>query len=144
VAERKAMIEKALLKSKDADRVSVVSFDGLVVDAAKAAGASILIRGLRDGTDLDYEMQMAGINAALAPALRTMFLPSSPLVRHITTSLVRQVAALGDPAGVRQIRPYQPNQGPAAMPGFVDLGEPQHLQRTLRRRLAPEQTTLPA
>ena len=95
VGERRGMIEEALLKSQDAGRVSVVSFDGLVVDAAKAAGASILIRGLRDGTDLDYEMQMAGINAALAPALRTMFLPSSPLVRHITTSLVRQVAALG-------------------------------------------------
>lgn len=95
VAERKAMIEKAIAGSKDAGRVSVTSFDGLVVDAAREAGASILIRGLRDGTDLDYEMQMAGINAALAPALRTVFLPSSPLVRHITTSLVRQVAALG-------------------------------------------------
>ncbi len=95
VSERKAMIEKSLAKSKDADRVTVISFDGLVVDAAKEVGASILIRGLRDGTDLDYEMQMAGINAALAPALRTVFLPSSPLVRHITTSLVRQVAALG-------------------------------------------------
>ena len=75
--------------------VEACTFDNLVVDFAREVGATILIRGLRDGTDLDYEMQMAGINAALAPALRTVFLPSSPLVRHITTSLVRQVAALG-------------------------------------------------
>src|SRR5215216_1804169 len=46
---------------KDAKRIKVVSFDGLVIDAAKKFGASIMIRGLRDGTDLDYEMQMAGM-----------------------------------------------------------------------------------
>jgi pantetheine-phosphate adenylyltransferase len=95
VAERSDMLEKAVAKSKDKGRVSVMSFDGLLVDAAKKAGATILIRGLRDGTDLDYEMQMAGMNAALAPDIRTVLLPASPLVRHITTSLVRQVAALG-------------------------------------------------
>ena len=57
-----------LLKGAGAigDRVSLVRFDGLVVDAARANGATILIRGLRDGTDLDYEMQMTGMNRALA------------------------------------------------------------------------------
>ena len=74
--------------------IDVVAFDGLAVEAAKQAGASLILRGLRDGTDFDYEMQMSGMNATMAPALRTIFLPASPGVRHITATLVRQIAAL--------------------------------------------------
>jgi pantetheine-phosphate adenylyltransferase len=76
-------------------RVSVVTFGGLVVDAAKAAGATILVRGLRDGADFDYEMQMAGMNGAMAPGIHTVFLPASPGSRHITATLVRQIAGMG-------------------------------------------------
>ncbi|WP_029356082.1 pantetheine-phosphate adenylyltransferase [Bosea sp. 117] len=72
-----------------------VTFDDLVVDAARRHGAHLLIRGLRDGTDLDYEMQMAGMNATLAPAVQTVFLPASPIARPITATLVRQIAAMG-------------------------------------------------
>lgn len=72
-----------------------VTFDNLVVDAAEAQGASLLIRGLRDGTDLDYEMQMAGMNATLKPGVQTVFLPASPIARPITATLVRQIAAMG-------------------------------------------------
>jgi pantetheine-phosphate adenylyltransferase len=50
---------------------------------------------LRDGTDLDYEMQMAGMNAAIAPDIQTVFLPASPMVRPITATLVRQIALMG-------------------------------------------------
>jgi pantetheine-phosphate adenylyltransferase len=71
------------------------SFDGLAVELARSAGASVLIRGLRDGTDFDYEMQMAGTNRALAPEIQTLFLPASPGVRHISSTLVRQIAQLG-------------------------------------------------
>lgn len=78
-----------------AERLDVVSFRGLVVDAAAAHGAGVLIRGLRDGTDLDYEMQMAGMNRAMRPEVQTVFLPASPEVRHITATLVRQIARLG-------------------------------------------------
>jgi pantetheine-phosphate adenylyltransferase len=78
-----------------AGRVTIVTFGGLVVDAAKAAGATILVRGLRDSADFDYEMQMAGMNGQLAPGLHTVFLPASPEVRHITATLVRQIAAMG-------------------------------------------------
>ena len=55
----------------------------------------MMIRGLRDGTDLDYEMQLAGMNAEMAPEVQTVFLPASPLVRPITATLVRQIAAMG-------------------------------------------------
>ena len=95
--ERVALIEKACHEElgADAKRVKVVSFDGLVIDAARRHGASIMIRGLRDGTDLDYEMQMAGMNETMAPELQTVFLPASPSVRTITATLVRQIASMG-------------------------------------------------
>jgi pantetheine-phosphate adenylyltransferase len=76
-------------------RIEIVTFDNLTVDAAKAAGATLIFRGLRDGTDFDYEMQMAGMNGTMAPGIDTVFLPASPLVRHITGTLVRQIALLG-------------------------------------------------
>jgi len=75
--------------------LSCITFADLVVNTARNAGAAILIRGLRDGTDLDYEMQMAGMNAAMAPDIPTVFLPASPLVRPITATLVRQIAGMG-------------------------------------------------
>ena len=71
------------------------TFDDLTVTAAKRANATILIRGLRDGTDLDYEMQIAGMNGTMAPQIRTVFLPASPAVRPITATLVRQIAGMG-------------------------------------------------
>jgi pantetheine-phosphate adenylyltransferase len=76
-------------------RLEVTTFDTLVIEFARTVGASILIRGLRDGTDLDYEMQMAGMNHTLAPWLQTVFLPASPQDRHITATLVRQIARMG-------------------------------------------------
>ena len=72
-----------------------ITYDDLVVTAAKRSGATILLRGLRDGTDLDYEMQMAGMNGTMAPEVRTVFLPASPAVRPITATLVRQIAGMG-------------------------------------------------
>jgi pantetheine-phosphate adenylyltransferase len=76
-------------------KLSVRTFSGLAVEAAWESGAHFLIRGLRDATDFDYEMQMAGMNAAMAPDIQTIFLPASPAVRHITATLVRQIASLG-------------------------------------------------
>lgn len=104
--ERLALIEKSCAEElgDDASRISVVAFDGLVVDAAKQHSTPIIIRGLRDGTDLDYEMQMAGMNETMAPDLQTIFVPASPSVRTITATLVRQIASMGG-----DIRPFVPN-----------------------------------
>ncbi|MEF2072362.1 pantetheine-phosphate adenylyltransferase [Consotaella aegiceratis] len=77
------------------DRLQVIAFEGLAVDAARQVGAVALVRGLRDGTDLDYEMQMAGMNSVMAPDLTTIMFPASPARRPITGSLVRQVASMG-------------------------------------------------
>jgi pantetheine-phosphate adenylyltransferase len=75
--------------------LACITFGDLVVTAAQRAGASLLIRGLRDGTDFDYEMQMAGMNEVMAPDVQTIFLPASPLARPITATLVRQIAGMG-------------------------------------------------
>lgn len=103
--ERVSLIEQVAGAALEADagRIKVVSFDGLVVDAARKTGATLLIRGLRDGTDLDYEMQMAGMNRAMAGELQTVFLPASPPVRMITATLVRQIAAMGG-----NVKPFVP------------------------------------
>ena len=74
---------------------SCITFSDLVISTARRVGATLLIRGLRDGTDFDYEMQMAGMNGHMAPEVQTVFLPASPLVRPITATLVRQIAGMG-------------------------------------------------
>src|SRR5436305_7734687 len=71
------------------------TYDNLTVTTAQKLGATIMVRGLRDGTDLDYEMQLAGMNQAMAPEVLTVFVPASPGVRPITATLVRQIAAMG-------------------------------------------------
>jgi pantetheine-phosphate adenylyltransferase len=95
--ERLAMLHETCgpIAKAEGCEIDAVTFSGLAVAAARQAGANLLIRGLRDGTDLDYEMQMAGMNEAMAPDVATVFLPASPLVRPITATLVRQIAGMG-------------------------------------------------
>jgi len=83
------------ITKKSGAKIEIITFANLTVDAAKAAGATLIFRGLRDSTDFNYEMQMAGMNGAMAPGIDTVFLPASPDVRHITGTLVRQIALMG-------------------------------------------------
>lgn len=99
--ERVEMLEGETrdISSRTGCQVDIVTFHGLAVDAARAHGASIIVRGLRDGTDFDYEMQMAGMNGEMAGEIETVFVSASPHVRHIAANLVRAVALMGgDPA----------------------------------------------
>jgi pantetheine-phosphate adenylyltransferase len=95
--DRQAMLEETCgpLAKEQGCALEFATFDDLVVNAARRSGATILIRGLRDGSDFDYEMQMAGMNAAMAPDVQTVFLPASPASRPITATLVRQIAGMG-------------------------------------------------
>jgi len=95
--ERLAMLEDIAgpIVRRAGAKLVCITFAGLVVNAAKKAGATLLIRGLRDASDFDYEMQMAGMNEAMAPRIQTVFLPASPAVRPITATLVRQIAGMG-------------------------------------------------
>src|SRR5262245_9522039 len=87
--------ETAPIAKATGTKIEIVTFDNLTVEAAAAAGASVIFRGLRDANDFDYEMQMAGMNGSMAPTIQTVFLPASPQVRHITGTLVRQIALMG-------------------------------------------------
>lgn len=100
-AERIAMLESetAQIARATGTAIEIVEFKGLAIVAARTAGASVIFRGLRDGTDFDYEMQMAGMNGEMDPDIETVFVASSPKVRHIAANLVRAVATMGgDPA----------------------------------------------
>src|SRR5499427_5454811 len=95
--ERLAMLQETcgpLARAQGCD-LACITFADLVVAAAQREGATLLIRGLRSATDFDYEMEMAGMNAAMAPAVQTVFLPAAPTVRPITATLVRQIASMG-------------------------------------------------
>ena len=106
--ERLAMLQEicAPLAREAKCELVCVTFSGLVVEAARKAGATLLVRGLRDTTDFNYEMQMAGMNGAMAADIQTVFLPASPAARPITATLVRQIAGMGGdvsafvPAGI--------------------------------------------
>jgi pantetheine-phosphate adenylyltransferase len=95
--ERLAMLREtcAPLAREAGSGFEATTFADLVVVAAQRLGATMLIRGLRSGTDFDYEMEMAGMNGAMAPGVQTVFLPASPTVRPITATLVRQIASMG-------------------------------------------------
>jgi len=95
--DRIAMLEETCgpVARAAGNELRCVTFADLVIAAARREGANVLVRGLRDGTDFDYEMQMAGMNEAMAPEIQTVFIPASPGVRPITATLVRQIAAMG-------------------------------------------------
>ena len=97
VDERLAMLREVCepVAKATGTELGYVTFDDLVITAAQREKATILIRGLRDSTDFDYEMQMAGMNGAMAPGVQTVFLPASPAARPITATLVRQIARMG-------------------------------------------------
>ncbi|MBI1385665.1 MAG: pantetheine-phosphate adenylyltransferase [Rhizobiales bacterium] len=95
-AERIEMLTVATrdIVAETGTEIDIVTFSNLAVEAARAEGATMIIRGLRDGTDLDYEAQMAGMNHDMAPEVETVFLAAAPAVRHIAANLVRQIALM--------------------------------------------------
>ena len=76
-------------------KITMVTFDGLAVDAARREGAGVILRGLRDASDFEYEVQMGQMNCAMAPDIETVFLAASPATRMIASSLVKQIARMG-------------------------------------------------
>jgi pantetheine-phosphate adenylyltransferase len=76
-------------------KIEIVTFDDLAVNAARRTHAGLIIRGLRDASDFDYEVQMGQMNGAMAPDIETVFLAASPATRMIASSLVKQIAKMG-------------------------------------------------
>jgi len=90
-SERVQMLKESL---KDFNNVSVDSFDGLVVDHAKAVGATGIIRGLRAVSDFEYEFQMALMNRKLAGNISTIFLMPHEKYTYLNSTIIRNLASL--------------------------------------------------
>ena len=89
--ERVAMLGRLL---EDEPTVEIVSFDGLLVDFAKARNVNVIVKGLRAVSDFDYELQMAQMNHRLS-GIDTVFIPTSPEHAYLSSSLVKEVGSLG-------------------------------------------------
>jgi pantetheine-phosphate adenylyltransferase len=89
--ERQALIEAAVAHLPN---VKVTTFAGLAVDATKAAGADVIVKGLRTGADFEIEMQMAHTNEAVA-GVRTVFLPCRPALSFVSSRFIREIAQYG-------------------------------------------------
>lgn len=92
VAERLALLQSIC---EPYENVEVSSFSGLLVDYGKSIGARVIVRGLRAGTDFEYELQIAHANADLKPEIDTVFLPTRTHYGFISASLVREIASHG-------------------------------------------------
>jgi len=92
VEDRVKMLEEV---TKHINNVTIIPFDGLLVDFAKQMDASIIFRGLRAITDFEYELQMSQTNHRLAPEVETVFLTTSVEYSYLSSSTVKEVAALG-------------------------------------------------
>ncbi|MBR4099839.1 MAG: pantetheine-phosphate adenylyltransferase [Clostridia bacterium] len=91
-AERVGMIKKCI---PDLDNVEVESYDGLLADFAAQKGAKAIIKGLRAMSDFEYEFQMALTNKKLNPNVETLFLTTSAQNMYLSSSMVKQIAAMG-------------------------------------------------
>ncbi|MGY5451316.1 pantetheine-phosphate adenylyltransferase [Agarivorans sp. MS3-6] len=92
LAERVQLLEQSLANTKN---IEVIGFTGLLVDLAKQQNANVLLRGLRTGSDFEYEMQLADMNRQLDPNLESVFLTPGEGVSFISSSLIKEVAKHG-------------------------------------------------
>ena len=92
LAERVELMRQV---TADMPKVEVANFSGLLVDFAKSIKSTILIRGLRQTSDFDYEFQMAAMNSRLAPEIQTVFFVASLENLHLSSSIVKEIARLG-------------------------------------------------
>ncbi|HWU47986.1 MAG TPA: pantetheine-phosphate adenylyltransferase [Humibacter sp.] len=103
IAQRVQLIERSITEARIAGNVLVAAWSvGLLVDYCSDVGAHVLVKGIRSQVDVAYETPMAIVNRDLA-SVETIFLLPNPANAHVSSSLVRQVAALGG-----DVSPYVP------------------------------------
>ncbi|HEY5212337.1 MAG TPA: pantetheine-phosphate adenylyltransferase [Acidobacteriaceae bacterium] len=92
VLEREQMLREATV---GIENVSVTTFDGLLVDFARAQGAKAVLRGIRAVSDYEYELQMAMMNRHLDPELETLFMMPGEKYTYVSSRLIKGVVHLG-------------------------------------------------
>lgn len=90
------------------NNVDVTWFEGLTVDFVQRCGAAVMLRGIRTVSDLELEFTMALANNALAPQLETVFLMANETFSHISSTLIRQIAHMGQGAVPDKLRQFVP------------------------------------
>ena len=93
--ERVEMVRESLRELNIEDGIDVVPFTGLLMDLCQQLGAGGVVKGLRATTDFEYELQQADLNFHLAPEVESIFVMSSPKFSYISSSVVRELAAMG-------------------------------------------------
>lgn len=124
--ERQALITNTLwreLKESKLGKVVVDSFQGLTVEYARSKGATILIRGIRSVSDFEYEINLSNINKTLAPEIETIFLPTSPELGVVSSSMVKEIAKLG--GDVSKFAPKHVVDAVKKQFGFTKFGDPE-------------------
>lgn len=96
-ADQRIALLRTAIDSGDlpSDRVEVVAFEGLTVDAVRAHGGTSIVRGLRAVSDFEIEMQLAHNNRKLAPDLDTVFFMTALEHGYVSSSLVKEIASFG-------------------------------------------------
>ncbi|MDH6181478.1 pantetheine-phosphate adenylyltransferase [Microbacteriaceae bacterium SG_E_30_P1] len=103
IAQRVSLIHEAIVEAGLPENIAVTSWSvGLLVDYCRDVGATVLVKGIRSEVDVAYETPMAIVNRNLA-GVETVFLLPNPEHSHVSSSLVRQVSALGG-----DVSPYVP------------------------------------
>lgn len=102
VEQRMDMLKRAC---EDIPNVEIIAWPGLLARLTQKAGIRVVVRGVRNGADLDSETTMAHINGQLDPGLETLFLPATPGLADVSASMVRQLAQFG-----ADISNYVPSQ----------------------------------
>lgn len=122
--ERIKQINRAVDKHVEflrSTNITVVSFQGLLVEYAKEVGANILVRGIRSVSDFEYEINLANINKTLAPGIETVFLPTSPDLAVVSSSMVKEVAKLG--GDISRFVPIHVKDAVQSKFGFIKTGK---------------------
>lgn len=89
--DRIELIEEVKESTSAPSKIEVAAFNGLLIDFAKQIEANILIRGIRSVSDFEYELTLAGVNKVLSPTMETIFLPTSPDLAVVSSSMVKEI-----------------------------------------------------
>ncbi len=90
--------------TSDINNLVIDSFEGLTVEYAKKYGVNVLVRGVRNSTDFEYELQISGVNQTLAPDIKTVLLTPKPENSFISSTVVREIFSNG--GDISKLVPY--------------------------------------
>lgn len=124
--ERLALLNKAISTEfdfLDSTNMTATSFSGLMVNLAREVGANVFIRGIRNVSDFEYEINLANINKQLAPDIETIFLPTRPELMTCSSSAIKTIARFeGD---ISKLAPSYVVEAVKKKFGFVKFGDPE-------------------